>query len=206
MVPIHDTDVAEERWSKGGWENYELWEKVELRLRRHKRFWIAGTVLVFLVLSAVPIVMDRWPKWASRTLARQLALEINRIKKDASVTRSAYRLVFSGTENLAFSVFKLTSCLVPHAASGEVIRSGVLFGGRWDGGFALLSSSQGQGLGIPGLIHEFCYDPFQGSSAEMHAISTVGFGIIPVKDLTEKRVDRLTVLLLSGPSADISFD
>lgn len=206
MVPIHDTDVAEERWSKGGWENYELWEKVELRLRRHKRFWIAGTVVVFLVLSAVPIVMDRWPKWASRTLARELALEINRIKKDASVTRAAYRLVFPKVESLQFTVYRVPSCMTPATSEKDVVRVGNLSGGRWEGAFSLLSSTQGQALGIPGLIREFCYDPFLGSSAERQIISTEGFGIISVKDLTENRIDRLTVLLLSGPSADISFD
>ena len=50
MVPIHDTDVAEERWSQAEWENYELWEKVELKLKRKKQLWILATFLVFLAL------------------------------------------------------------------------------------------------------------------------------------------------------------
>ena len=35
MVPIYESDVAEERWSKSEWNHYELWEKVEQRVRRH---------------------------------------------------------------------------------------------------------------------------------------------------------------------------
>ncbi|MBI2711957.1 MAG: hypothetical protein HYX41_03690 [Bdellovibrio sp.] len=207
MVPIHDTDVAEERWSKGEWSNYELWEKVEIRLRRNRRVWIAATVILFLALSAVPIVMDRWPKWASRSLARQLALEINRVKKEAAVSRSPFKFVITDLERLEFAVGPVISCAnsLPLVGPAQV-RTGVLSGGKWGGSFFLLNHDQGGKLGIPGLVTEYCYDPFQGSSAESKEVDTVGFGIISVKDLTENRLDRLTVLLLSGPSADISFD
>jgi hypothetical protein len=68
--------------------------------------------------------------------------------------------------------------------------------------FVVLSSDQGVGLGVPGLLREICYDPTQGSVLEENN----GFGVISVKDLTEKRLDRLTILLVSGPSAEISFD
>ena len=27
MAPIYDTDIAQSRWDKADWENYELWEK-----------------------------------------------------------------------------------------------------------------------------------------------------------------------------------
>jgi hypothetical protein len=30
--------------------------------------------------------------------------------------------------------------------------------------------------------------------------------VIPVNDLTDKRMDRLAVLVVSGPSAEISFE
>src|SRR6185437_11560801 len=94
MVPIHDSDVGEQRWSKSEWENYELWEKVELRLKRQKRLWVFATIVIFLGLSAVPIVIERWPKWSSRSMAVTLAREINRMKRDSSIGRSAFRLRF----------------------------------------------------------------------------------------------------------------
>lgn len=50
MVPIYDSDVAEERWSKAEWRNYELWEKLEQRQIRKKRLWIMATILVFLMI------------------------------------------------------------------------------------------------------------------------------------------------------------
>ena len=220
MVPIHDTDVAEERWSKGEWENYELWEKVEVRLRRNRRVWIGATVLVFLALSAIPIVMDRWQKWATRELAKDLALEINRVKKDAAISRTPLRLVITSQDKFEFSVSQVSSCdnktpqingpTFPNSPATPLpkpsVRTGVLAGGKWEGRFTVINSEQAEKLGIPGIVNEYCYDPYQGSSVESKPLDAVGFGIIPVKDLTENRIDRLTVLLLTGASADISFD
>lgn len=203
MVPIHDTDVAEERWSQAEWENYELWEKVELKLKRKKQLWILATVLVFLALSAVPIVVDRLPKWMTRSVARTLAQEINRIKREASTDRVAYRLKFPDTSKLDYVVEKLPSC---GSQTGEVVRTGNLFQTKNPGDYSILNSSEGITHGVPGLIDRFCYDSLSGSSAELNGETAVGFGIIPVKDLTEKRMDRLTVLLLTGSSAEISFD
>jgi hypothetical protein len=204
MVPIHDTDVAEERWSKAEWENYELWEKVELRLKRQKRFWILSTVAVFLALSAVPIVIERWPKWTTRSMIVQLAREINQLKRDAIVGRSAYRLKFVNEGNLNFVVEKIANC--SFSGTGEVVRSGSLVKGHLTETYGWLPPSKGTELGIPGLVSEFCYDYLLGSGVALNSQGVVGFGVILVKDLTENRLDRLSVLLLSGSSAEISFD
>src|SRR5262245_34313847 len=103
MVPIHDTDVASERWSKAEWEHYELWEKIEQRYRRRRRLWILGTVAVFVALSSIPVIMDRWPHWASVTASRKLASEINALKRDASIEHQAFRLRFEGKGALSYT-------------------------------------------------------------------------------------------------------
>jgi hypothetical protein len=203
MVPIHDTDVAEERWSKAEWENYELWEKVELRLKRQKRLWIFATLVIFLVLSAVPIVMERWPKWSTRSMTVTLAREINRMKRESSIGRSAFRLRFVDEKKVSYVIEKIPSC---SASQGEIVHTGTLLPPGTRDEFLWVSPSRGDQLGVPGLVDEFCYDYLAGSGAVLKGQSVVGFGIIPVSDLTEKRIDRLSVLILSGPSAEISFD
>lgn len=203
MVPIHDTDVAEERWSKAEWENYELWEKVELRLRRHRRLWILGTLFLFVVLSAVPIVLDRWPKWATRAVIVKLAYEINQMKRDAGTNRSAYRLRFIQQKSLSYKIEKIPDC---STEQGEVVKSGSFEIQQFGYSFSWINPSQGQELGIPGLANEFCYDYLAGNGAVLKGLSIIGLGIIPDNDLTEKRTDRLSILVLSGPSAEISFD
>jgi hypothetical protein len=203
MVPIHDTDLAEERWSKAEWENYELWEKIELRLKRQKRLWIVATGIAFVALSAVPIVMDRWPKWTTRSLSRQLAQVINQVKREAISNRSAFRIRFVGDGNIDYVVEKLSSCT---AAEGEKVRASSLGEGVKSSQYTWVSPNRGSELQVPGLVTDFCYDYLVGNGAILQGNPVVGFGIIPVNDLTEKRLDRLSLLLLSGSSAEISFD
>ncbi len=203
MAPIHDTDVAQERWSKAEWENYELWEKVELRLKRQKRLWIFATLVVFLILSAVPIVMDRWPKWMSRAAARHLAQEINQIKREASINRAAYRIKFVSEGDLKYVVEKISNCSVE---KGDLIRASSIYPFSIQDSFTWISNVRGNNMHIPGLVNEFCYDYLTGSDPALRGESVVGFGIIPATDLTENRSDRLSILLLTGPSAEVSFD
>lgn len=205
MAPIHDTDVAEERWMKSEWENFELWEKVEVRIRRKKRFWIFATVVVFLFLSAIPIMLDRLPKWRARRIARHLAIEINRIKIEAGLSRAAYRLKLVDEGNLKYIVEKVPSCASPQ---GQIIRSGFLAGGysRDPHSYTWIPQNRAQELGVPGMVNDFCYDYLLGNSAATHDSSVIGFGFLPVNDLAVSRLDRLSILLLTGPSAEISFD
>jgi hypothetical protein len=203
MVPIHDTDVAEERWSKAEWENYELWEKVELRLKRHKRLWILATGLLFVTLSAVPIMLERWPKWTTRSMAVLLGREVNRIKREAINDRSAYRIRFNQDAGLSYSIEKVPNC---SETTGQVTRTGSLQPKDSENAYAWFDPAVAKEMGIPGLVKEFCYDYLAGSGSVLKGESVVGFGIIPVKDLAEKKLDRMSLLLLSGPSAEISFD
>jgi hypothetical protein len=203
MAPIYDTDLAEERFSKDEWGRYELWEKVEVRLRRRKRLWIGAACFIFICLSSVPIVMDRSPKWKALAASRRLGQEINRIKRDASTQHAAYRLRFKGDGNLAYVIEKSENCSSAVASSE---REGALVYGNDASQFTLVSPKTGDELGISGFVESICYDYLSGSDAILRGEPLVGFGIMPVNDVTEKRTDRLAILLASGPSAEISFE
>lgn len=207
MVPIHDSDVAEERWSRAEWENYELWEKVGVRLKRQKQLWILATVIVFMILSSVPVIMEYWPKWMCRSTSRHLAQLMNRLKHQAIVAQSAHRIRFDADGSLNYLVEVLPNCKAPQ---GFPIRRGILdFTPPFETNneaYLLLSSEQGEAFNIPGLKREYCYDPLQGSGPASAGEVASGFGVIPAKDLEDKRTDRLSILLVTGQEGDLSFD
>jgi hypothetical protein len=207
MVPIHDTDIAQERWAQTEWQHYELWEKVEVQLRRRKAIWIAATVLLFLCLSSVPILMDRWPKWTALGANRKLGQQIGLMKAVAGLPseadHQAFRMRFSPDHRLSYTIEKLSSCSDP---SGTVVRTGELLRASRMDQFVLLSPQQGKELGIPGLVESFCYDSLKGSEQTAGEESISGFGVISVKDLAEKRTDRVSLLIFKGPSAELSFE
>lgn len=205
MVPIHDSDIAEERWAQAEWQHYELWEKIEVKLRRRRNLWIAGAVSVFLLLSSVPIIMDHWPKWMSLKAARKLGDVINEVKNRSGIENQAYRLEFSADRRLSYSIFKVPNCAAPISA-GTVEQTGTLLSTTRLDLFTLISASGGKELGIPGLTESFCYDPLTGSSSTSQAESISGFAIIPVKDLADHRQDRISLLIFKGPSAEVSFE
>jgi hypothetical protein len=203
MPPIYETDEARERWAKTEWNHYELWEKVEVRLRRHKRLWILGTIVVFLVLSSIPIVVEQRPKWRALSAARQLGQEINRIKREAGVHHLAYRIRFRPGGGLAYAIEQVGRC---SELVGTPVRSGELRAEAGEDSLTLLSPAKAQELNVPGLVEEFCYDPLSGAEFATKGVSAVGFGVIPVKDLAEGKMDRMSILLLNGTSAEISFE
>jgi hypothetical protein len=205
MVPIHDSDIAEERYAAAEWQHYELWEKIEVKLKRRRNLWIAATILVFLILSAVPIWIDRWPKWTSLRATRRLGERINELKRLAGTENQAFRIEFSADHKLSYTISKVPSCIEP-IFSGTVVRTGSLVNGSVLDDYELLSPQAGMEFGIPGLVESICYDPLAGSLSTPRADSLSGVGIIPVKDLTDHRSDRISILIFKGPSAEISFE
>lgn len=204
MVPIHDSDIAEERWSQAEWENYELWEKVELRVKRQKRLWIIATAGVVLILSALPTVFQRWEKWTTRSLARELAEKINRMKTFASLEHTPFRLkIILGKDGLEYSIEKLKDCA---ETRGQVIEASHLHSLGSQSAYTWLTPEKGSSLGVPELATEFCYDPFQGGDYPKNPSQIVGFGILPVKDLSNDRLDNLSIVLLTGPSGEVTFE
>ncbi len=205
MVPIHDSDLAEERWTKASWSNFELWEKVEIREKRKRQIWIFATFFLFFILSAIPVAVDQWPKWTTQHLVGKLAREINQMKRDASIARTAYRLRFVEDGKLKYEIEKLKSC---SDTRGDLVRS-VSLDSEYltDKSYTLILPHRASSLEIPGLISQVCFDPLSGSSVIGHPDKNMaGFGIISVNDLTEKRLDRMSILLISGLSAEINFE
>jgi hypothetical protein len=207
MVPIHDTDLAQERWAQTEWEHYELWEKLEVKLRRRKSVWIGAAVLLFFMLSSVPILIEHWPKWTALGANRRLSQQINRLKtmagQPSDLDHRAFRLHFSADHRLSYSIEQLTSCA---DASGQPMESGNLVRDSKLENYVLLSPEQGKSLGIPGLVESICFDSLNGSEQSSKDESISGFGIISVKDLAEKRADRVSILIFKGPSAELSFE
>jgi hypothetical protein len=205
MVPIYESDVADERWSKSEWNHYELWEKVEQRIRRHNRLWIVATALVFLGLSSVPIIMDRSPKWTTLAGLRNLGQEVNDLKREAGLRNKAYRIRFSGEGSLSYVVERTEHCTdAPSRATvekrGSLVPEGKL------AKYVLLTRARGESLKVPGLLEEFCYDPLNGSAPFVAGESVSGFGVIPAADLASGRMDRMSVLVVSGASGEVAFE
>ncbi|MFL5815432.1 MAG: hypothetical protein ACJ763_17790 [Bdellovibrionia bacterium] len=205
MVPIYESDVAEERWSKTEWNHYELWEKVEQRIRRYNRLWIAATVFVFLLLSSVPIVMDQYPHWTALAATRRLGQEVDHMKREAAMAHVPYRIRFlkSDVSGVSYQVEKVDQCSSPQ---GTIVRTGALVSASQVTQYMLLSRQMGESLSIPGLLEEYCYDPLRGSDPAARGENVSGFAVMPVKDLADHRADRIAVLLLTGPSAELSFE
>ncbi|NDD91359.1 hypothetical protein EBZ37_04670 [bacterium] len=201
MCPIHETDSASERWSKAEWEHYELWEKIEARARRIRRLWLAAGVLCFLVLSAVPVIKDRKFQWKAFSAARHFAQHLTALKREAGGRQQAFRLKIDPTKPLSLTVSWGPTCSSPlffsagsiELLSADSVRDELIW----------IDSRRGKGFGIAGLLEEFCYDPVHGSQQTQREQDFAAFMISPVKDLSP---DRFGSVLLSGPSAEISFE
>lgn len=207
MAPIYDSDISENRWKDASWRNFELWEKIDRRHQNRRRNWILAAVLLFTILAAVPVWLDRSVRWHSASAIRQLAAEIGQIKLKAALTQHAYALVFTSPRDLEYEIQKLISCR--HSRPLQ-IDSKRLLGNDQGRDFVLMDNHIAKDLNISNLQTQFCYDPIDGfrgrtASAKEAEAPVVGFAIANVNDLAKRRLDRASVLFLKGQSADISF-
>jgi hypothetical protein len=215
MVPLHDSDVAENRWKEGEWRTFELWERIELRLRRRKFWTIAATALAFLGLLSIPIVRDRAPKWRATSAMRRLAVKANQMKVDAAALGVPLRLRLRSTdEGLEYIVEKVGSCAgaVANPLSGQEWNRGPLFSSAELGNeYSVLTEDDARSLGLERVVNAVCYEPLPSAISKdepgMPDPSRVqAIGILTAKDLAEKRLDRIAFLNFSGVSAEIDFD
>ncbi len=207
MVPIHPTDLAENRWKSAEWEHYELWEKLEKRVQRKRRIWIAATVVVFLAISAIPVVKDRWLKWSALKVARLLSQQMNEMKRDAMVARTPHRLIL--VDQLGVRIEPVTQCEghSPSSANSAASLTGSVR--QVDFGFPelkWLEPADGERWGVPGLVREYCFDPLKGGGSAAKGLPVIGLGVAPKADLTEDRSDRMAVIFVSGPSAEVAYE
>lgn len=208
MVPIHESDVAENRWKDADWREFELWERIESRLKRKKSWTIAVVCLVFITILAVPIYRDRLPKWTALSVMRSLAVQANQMKVDAATLGTAQQLRIEDSERgPLFIIESVSSCFLNASALGAApkeLKRGFLFSDPVLGArYRVLGSKNSAALGLERVTQTICYDPVHAASLNLQ---TQALGILTVKDLTESRLDRIVFLNFSGLFAEIAFD
>ncbi|MGK5087774.1 hypothetical protein WDW86_09465 [Bdellovibrionota bacterium FG-2] len=211
MVPIYDTDLAEERYAREEWRHVELWEKLEIQFRRRRKLWIVLAIILFLGLSSVPVVWESAPRWAALNAARKLAYEMSRVKRQAGLEHAPYRIIFDSDGSLQYGIETVSSCI--KGENPKLVRRGRLVGESKLSDFVLLTPAQGEKAGLPNLVRIFCYDPLLGAQFASPDHLAASFAIAPAKDLTitpagQELTDheRIALLLFQGQSAEISFE
>lgn len=202
MVPIHESDVAENRWKDDEWRQFELWERIELRLRRKKVWIILAVAFVFVAILAIPIVQDRLPKWRALNAMRVLAVRANQMKVDAAALGVPLRLrIENSAQGPQYVIERVERC-----DSGTSARA-------WGGGavfdrpevaseFVVFEPRDATRLRLERVTTDVCYDPTGAeASGRVQAL-----GILSAKDLTSGRLDRAAFLNFSGLFAEIDFD
>jgi len=203
MAPIHETDIEKNRWDRESWRNFELWEKVESRIRRKNRNWIVIAALQFLLFSSVPVFRDSMPRWAGIVMVRNLAEKINIMKSEAVKRKMAIRLRFESVEDGTFVLEMVESCA---SLSGTIFQREALRAESWLGKVRRVSSFEARESGIPGVVDEICYDPLVGAGFNNDTVKKSAFGFTPIGDLEASRLDRVELLLMSGETLKISFN
>ncbi len=207
MAPIHDTDLAKDRWSKQEWRNFELWEKVENRLLKKKRLFIVFTAIIVILISSIPVLMDRNLKWNGLSILRQLGEEISMLKKDAAIQKKSYLLTFFSKPKLSAKIQTLDRCSDRNELHTE--RTFNLVADGQDLKHVFLDPRRADQLDLPGMVNEVCIDYLSGIYFDQKIsgqIQTLAVGLVPVKDLTENRLDRVSILIIRGKNGEISFN
>lgn len=197
------------------WGDYELWEKIEIRMRKRKRWIVAAAVLLFLILSAVPVVMDRQPRWQAYRVARGLTQILSGVKTRAAADAVAYRVTVA--PDLSLVVEKATAESVRCTQTGAGLWSAVDMSAdgqmaQWLAqaqgfGIALLPMDIAQAQGLDRATNQFCYEPIAVDAAPATGGARAdGIGLLPRADLETERFDRLVVLGWHDASAQFSLD
>lgn len=211
MAPIYDTDVAESRWKQAEWRQFELWEKIELKARRRVRWIIAFTCVLFLAISAVPVVQQALPKWQTLRELRKVAQAFSALKTKSIQTKQPLRWVFlniNADQNIAeVRENKVSNCTELNQTEKDT--SILQIRGVW------VDQAMVNRFGFTGIAQSLCFDPIQGLFADGKSINEkVSASIALVSDRDVKTdVERngqtlpsLSLLTLTGDSAEISFE
>lgn len=204
MVPIHESDVAENRWKESEWNAYELWEVVEVRERRRKIWMTALACALGLFILSLPIYNEKTPKREGLRYARVLADHLLDIRRDASHSQKKFLIQVRQSEGgkITGQVYDLSSteeCGTVHLDHRTPVSTFPVAADEQKE-IALLTPKTAGELGLQGISDSICFDPFRETSGE-----TETFAFIPVKDLTERREDRISTLTVVD-AASFSFD
>jgi hypothetical protein len=179
------------------WRNFELYEKVRVREHRKRFVLISLTILLFFSLCSVPVFEERLPKWRSLRAAQILSVEIEKLKTLSIHEKMPIRLRF--LENGRYQMEVISQC-----SSEAVIR--VARDGQWpdaDGTLRILNAEEAKKLSLKLANDQICFDPVFGLDGVKTRKVLV---IVPVKDLSEDRLDRASYVILEGESAKISIN
>ena len=230
MAPVHDTDVEVDRWEKAAWTNYELLEKLEARQARKRRAMIAATMVLFLTLTAIPVIDQQSSQWLSRWAQLQLAVAINDLKLRAIQEGSPHRIRLLPDQGLDYLVESVDRC---DALEGKWIQQTGIRSLRWIPGklrwFFPTDAKSGEFEALGDVI---CYDPYRGAFAGRWPgkasgnfipalkvpgipLGLAGLGAIdhgvarapepPQRDTEQDSTDHLTVLFIEGASGVVSI-
>ncbi len=208
MVPIHESDVAENRWKDADWRQFELWEQIEVRLKRKRTWTILAVVFVFFGILSIPIIRDRFPKWTALRAMRELAVRANEMKLDAASFGKVLRMRIEDSETGPLYVIEhVSNCLGGDDANQikarETERGSVFKNPELGRDYRVIGAESAVSFGLERVTQTFCYDP---TSAETAIPGTRALGILTVNDLAESRLDRIAFLNFSGLFAEIDFD
>lgn len=196
MCPIYESDNSQDRFEKDSWRTFEFWEKVEARFLKKRKLWVIATAIVFTGLISIPVIRDRLPKWRSFYLTRKLAAEFNELKSLVATSGEAFEIEFDPSDAMAFTIYRKPSCQSPDRS---MFQTGRLGSQQASNEFTLLTPESAEKLGLKPLQSSYCLDPTTGGK-------DASIGFIPKSDLEASRSDRISVIFLTGESAEISFN
>ena len=179
------------------WRTFELYEKIRLRERR-KRFLVlfVGAVL-FLSLCAVPVVQERTLKWQSLRAAQHISVELEKLKTLAITQKKPARLSFVENGEVKIEV-------IDHCTDGPSASEGVRK--KWpdaQGELRIMKTAEAKDFGVALAVDQICFDPVFGLE---NLKSKEVIIVVPVKDLSDHRLDRASYVVLESESAKISIN
>lgn len=205
MAPQHDSDLPENRWKESEWKTFVLWEKIEHRLKNRKRWVIAFVTLISLSILALPIIKDRHLKWFGVSVLRKASFEIQKLEiESAKIQKPIVIQLFKDGESIFLKGESVQSCL--DYSGRALLHSVEIIKDEKVKELTVLTESIALELGLTTLSQQFCYDPEKGQifKSPLQLKTTLGF--IPVNDLSEKRLDRMSFLEVKGAEAILQFD
>ena len=172
----------------------ELYEKIVVRERRRKAVLITLAFCIFSFLCAMPVYSERKPKWESLSAAKNIAIEIEKLKTESLHLMKPLQLTV--LDNGQLKVERVLACNV---SKGEVRKvEELLHEENW-----INSNNEIALLDANWAGRQICFDPVSGMNSPQ--VKKV-FVLVPVKDLAESRLDRASYIEVETAFAKISIN
>ena len=167
----------------------DLYEKKRLKKRKKRTWFIFFGGVLFLSLCAVPVYRERAPKWKSLSVARQLAMELERMKTKSIEVQVPLRMVVGDTGIV--KIEKIGSCEANQEASRDGITNEKEF---------LIDPKNETTMFPVRETKQICFDPVHGWVSPQKKLTLI---FVPVKDLSEQRMDRASYLEIQDQTINI---